>query len=55
MLVLLFKVKQQNKSIANSLVQLSKLSISGWQCAYKAISRALVHVQAQEPCINLKL
>lgn len=54
-LVLLFKVKQQNKSIANSLVQLSKLSISAWQCAYKAISHALVHVQAREPCINLKL
>lgn len=55
MLLLLFKVNQQNKSIANSLVQFSKLSTSGWWCAYKVIFSAAVHVQAREPCINPQL
>lgn len=54
-LLLLFKVKQQNKSIANSLVQVSKLSISVRQCAYKAIFIVAVHLQAWKPCINPQL
>lgn len=51
-LLLLFKVKLQNKSIANSHVQVSKLSISVWQCIYKAIFNVAVHLQALKPCIN---
>lgn len=54
-LLLLFKVKQQNKSIANSLVQVSKLSISVRQCAYKAVFIVAVHLQAWKPCINSQL
>lgn len=54
-LLLLFKVKQQNKSIANSLVQVSKLSISVWQCAYKVSFNVAVHLQARKPSINPQL
>lgn len=53
--IILFKVKQQNKSIANSHVQFSKLSISAQRCAYKVIFSAAVHAQAREPCINPQL
>lgn len=54
-LLLLFKVKEQNKSIANSLVQVSKLSISVCQCAYQVIFNVGVHLQAWKPSINLQL
>lgn len=53
--IILFKVKQQNKSIANSHVQFSKLSISAQRCAYKVIFSAAVHAEAREPCINPQL
>lgn len=54
-LLLLFKVKLQNKSIVNSLVQVSKLSISVWQCTYEGIFNVAVHLQAWKPCINPQL